>query len=256
MRPAGLATVEAASGAGNPWIERSSMELLRPSEASSRDEESKSCWLNSDIVTNSQSLCLPASKIKTSYCWHSSCACNWFVQCYITEYPIPNAIFMSQNALSKSFCPTDIFTCSHCSRKAMISPSDIADDWFCKCLMICSKSSDTLSDHLKNFSFILKLICLMIISKCLMIYSKSSDILSDDPKNFSRTVLQVGTNVLRALQTILSKFVFCRNRISYENFKLKLSTCAQSHAMGTRTKFQLDILTLYMILSWRQNAHF
>ena len=81
MRPAGLATVEAASGAGNPWIERSSMELLRPSEASSRDEESKSCWLNSDIVTNSQSLCLPASKIKTSYCWHFSCAC-WFVQCY------------------------------------------------------------------------------------------------------------------------------------------------------------------------------
>ena len=54
------------------------------------------------------------------------------------------------------------------------------------------------------------------------------------------------TNVSRALQDILSKFVYCRNRI-YENFKLKLSTCAQSHALGTHTKFQLEILTINVI---------
>ena len=30
------------------------------------------------------------------------------------------------------------------------------------------------------------------------------------------------TNVSRVLQDILSKFVYCRNRTSYENFKLKL----------------------------------
>ena len=55
------------------------------------------------------------------------------------------------------------------------------------------------------------------------------------------------TNVSRALQDILSKFVYCRNRTSYENFKLKLCTCAQSHALGTRTKFQLEILTINVI---------
>ena len=67
-----------------------------------------------------------------------------------------------------------------CSRKA-IGPSDIADD-FSKCLMICSKSSDILSDFLKNFSLTLKLKCLMIVSKCPMICSKSPDIFSDEPK--------------------------------------------------------------------------
>ena len=55
------------------------------------------------------------------------------------------------------------------------------------------------------------------------------------------------TNVSRALQNILSKFVYCRSRTSYENFKLKLCTCAQSHALGTRTKFQLEILTINVI---------
>ena len=35
--------------------------------------------------------------------------------------------------------------------------------------------------------------------------------------------------VSRALQDILSKFVYCRNRTSCENFKLKLCMCAQSH---------------------------
>ena len=32
-----------------------------------------------------------------------------------------------------------------------------------------------------------------------------------------------------------------------EKFKLKLCTCAQSYALGTRTKFQLEILTIYVI---------
>ena len=34
-------------------------------------------------------------------------------------------------------------------------------------------------------------------------------------------------NVSRALQDILSKFVYCRNPTSYENFTLKLCTCTQ-----------------------------
>ena len=52
------------------------------------------------------------------------------------------------------------------------------------------------------------------------------------------------TNVSRALQDFLSKFAYCRNRTSYENFKLKLCTCAQSHALGTHANFQLEILTV------------
>ena len=55
------------------------------------------------------------------------------------------------------------------------------------------------------------------------------------------------TNVSRALQDILLKFVYCRNRASYKNFKLKLCTCPQSHALGTHTKFQLEILTINVI---------
>ena len=51
------------------------------------------------------------------------------------------------------------------------------------------------------------------------------------------------TNVSRALQDIISKFVYYWNRTSYDNFKLKLCTCAQSHALGTRTKFQLEVIT-------------
>ena len=57
------------------------------------------------------------------------------------------------------------------------------------------------------------------------------------------------TNISRALQDILLKFVYCRNRSSYENFKLKLCTCAQSMALGTRTKFQFEILTINVISS-------
>ena len=55
------------------------------------------------------------------------------------------------------------------------------------------------------------------------------------------------TNVSRALQNILSIFVHCRNRPSDANFKLTLCTCAQSHALGTRSKFQLEILTINVI---------
>ena len=43
-------------------------------------------------------------------------------------------------------------------------------------------------------------------------------------------------------QDILSEFVYCRNHTSYENSKLKLRTCTQSH-----TKFQLEILTVHVI---------
>ena len=55
------------------------------------------------------------------------------------------------------------------------------------------------------------------------------------------------TNVSRALQNILSKFVYCKNSTCDENFKLKLCTCAQSLALGTRTKFQIDIFTTNVI---------
>ena len=51
------------------------------------------------------------------------------------------------------------------------------------------------------------------------------------------------TNVSRALQNNLAKIYNARNHIYYENFKLKLCTCAQSMALGTRTKYQLEIVT-------------
>ena len=54
------------------------------------------------------------------------------------------------------------------------------------------------------------------------------------------------TNSSWAPPDILSKCVYCRNRISYENVNLKL-TCAQSYALVSRTKFQLEILTINMI---------
>ena len=50
------------------------------------------------------------------------------------------------------------------------------------------------------------------------------------------------TNVSRTLQNNLAKIHNTGNHIYGENFKLKLYTCAQSHALGTRTKFQLEIL--------------
>ena len=45
------------------------------------------------------------------------------------------------------------------------------------------------------------------------------------------------TNVSRALQNNLAKIYNARNDIYNENFMLKLCTCAQSMALGTRTKF-------------------
>ena len=55
------------------------------------------------------------------------------------------------------------------------------------------------------------------------------------------------TNVSRALQNILSKFVFFRNSTCDENVKLKICMCAKSHALGTHTKFQLEILNINVI---------
>ena len=67
------------------------------------------------------------------------------------------------------------------------------------------------------------------------------------------------TNVLWALQNNLAKIYSVKNHIFSENFKLKLCTCAQSMALGTRTKFQLEILikrrflqyTNFEIIFWR-----
>ena len=46
------------------------------------------------------------------------------------------------------------------------------------------------------------------------------------------------TDVSWALKMFLWIYVQCRNRTSYANFKQKLSTCAQRHAVGKRKKFQ------------------
>ena len=50
------------------------------------------------------------------------------------------------------------------------------------------------------------------------------------------------TNISQVLQNNLSKIYQARIHIYGENFKLKLYTCAQSMALGTRTNFQLEIL--------------
>ena len=55
------------------------------------------------------------------------------------------------------------------------------------------------------------------------------------------------TKVSRALQNNLSKKHNTRNHIYGENFKLKLCACAQSMALGTRTKFQLEICITSLI---------
>ena len=55
------------------------------------------------------------------------------------------------------------------------------------------------------------------------------------------------TNVLRALQNSLAKIYNTRKHIFGENFKLKLCACAQSMALGTRTKFKFEILIRSMI---------
>ena len=50
------------------------------------------------------------------------------------------------------------------------------------------------------------------------------------------------TNVSRALQNNFAKIYNASNHMYGENFKLKLCTCAQSMALGTRTKFQIEML--------------
>ena len=47
------------------------------------------------------------------------------------------------------------------------------------------------------------------------------------------------TNISWALQNVLSKFVYCRNHTSRENFKLKLCTCAQSHTGDLDTMLKM-----------------
>ena len=49
------------------------------------------------------------------------------------------------------------------------------------------------------------------------------------------------TNDSQALQNNVAEIYNARNNIYAENFKLKLCTCSQSHALGTRTKFQLEL---------------
>ena len=63
------------------------------------------------------------------------------------------------------------------------------------------------------------------------------------------------TNVSRALQRNLAKIHNAINPIYGENFTLKLCTCAQSIALGTHTKFQLEILirsTIFAIHKFRE----
>ena len=65
------------------------------------------------------------------------------------------------------------------------------------------------------------------------------------------------TNVSRALQRNLAKIHNAKIPIYGENFKLKLCTCAQSMALGTHTKFQLEILirsTIFAIHKFREKV--
>ena len=55
------------------------------------------------------------------------------------------------------------------------------------------------------------------------------------------------TNFLWLLQNNLVKIHNARNHIYVGNFKLKLCTCAQSHALDTCTKFQHEILIRILI---------
>ena len=66
------------------------------------------------------------------------------------------------------------------------------------------------------------------------------------------------TNVSRALQDILLKFVYCRNRSSYENVKLKLCTCAQSightykvSVWNSHHKCEFQYCVFFARLFWR-----
>ena len=58
------------------------------------------------------------------------------------------------------------------------------------------------------------------------------------------------TNISRVLQNNLAKIYSARNHNYDENFKLKLCTCAQSMALGTCPKFQLEILMRIQLLQY------
>ena len=68
-------------------------------------------------------------------------------------------------------------------------------------------------------------------------FSLSLDTLALSSDTLSLSVQWVVSLPFREISKIIS-----RNRIYHENFKLKLGTCAQSHALDTRTKFQFEIL--------------
>ena len=55
---------------------------------------------------------------------------------------------------------------------------------------------------------------------------------------FCKLQMPVGcfTKVSRALPNIISKFVYCRNRTSYENFKMKFCACTRKLCFGHRYK--------------------
>ena len=64
------------------------------------------------------------------------------------------------------------------------------------------------------------------------------------------------TNVSRAPRYIIAKIHNTRNHIYGENLNLKICTCAQSKALGTRAKFQLESLitsTICAIHKFRDN---
>ena len=62
-------------------------------------------------------------------------------------------------------------------------------------------------------------------------------------------LLGVVSLTFRELSEIISRKIYnARNNIYAEKFKLKLCTCAQSMALGTRTKLQLEILIRSTIL--------
>ena len=64
------------------------------------------------------------------------------------------------------------------------------------------------------------------------------------------------TNVPWDLQNNIAKIHNTRKHIYDENFKLKLCTCAQSMALGTRTKFKLEIFiisTISALHKFREN---
>ena len=65
------------------------------------------------------------------------------------------------------------------------------------------------------------------------------------------------TNVSRALQNNLAKIYNASNHIYSEKFKLELCTCTQSHALGTQTKCQLEMLignAIFATHTFRENV--